>query len=56
MNPFWYKLIGTLAAAGLFVLAHKFPDIAAELGSLAGGVVGGMWIPRPGDVKAEAPK
>lgn len=51
IDPFWQKVILTVLGAGVFFLAHKFPDIAAELGTLAGGLGGAAWVKRPGDSK-----
>lgn len=50
-SPFGQKLIGTLAGAGLLWLAHKFPDLSAELGVLAGGLGIGVHA-----LHAEPPK
>ncbi len=51
IDPFWQKVIMTVMGAGLVLLGHKFPDLAAELGALGGGAVGGAWLKRPGDTK-----
>lgn len=55
-DPFWQKIAATLVAVGIYLIAHRFPDIAAELGALAGGLAGGMWWRRPGDVALEEAK
>lgn len=37
-SPFGQKLMATIGAVGIYLLAHKFPDLSAELGMLAGGL------------------
>lgn len=49
MSPVVLKLLGTAMAVGIYVLAHKMPDLKEVLLPLAGGVVGGVLMPRPGD-------
>jgi hypothetical protein len=37
-NPFVQKVVATVLGAGLYILAHRYPDVAAELGALAGAL------------------
>lgn len=53
MNPTITKLVFTVLAAGLYVLAEQ-PSLAGVrdlLVGLAGGLVGGAFLRRPGDLK-----
>ena len=52
IDPFWQKVIMTVVGVGMVLLGHRFPDVAAELGALGGGAVGGAWMKRPGDTTA----
>ncbi len=49
-SPFFQKMCYLGASVGIYVLAHKFPDIKDYLLVLAGTPVGGALLARPGDV------
>lgn len=55
-NPTVMKLVGTVVAVAIYVIAHKIPELKEMLLPLAGGVAGGVLMPRPGDVRAPAPE
>ena len=50
-GPAGLKLLGTLAAVGIYVIAHYIPELKEMLLPLAGGLAGGVLMPRPGDVR-----
>jgi hypothetical protein len=55
MSPATIKIVGAVAAAVFAGAAVYFPQYATELGALSTYILGAIFHPRPGDVKA-APK
>lgn len=56
MTPAVQKLVYTIVAAALVVLAVAVPEVAEGrdfLMSLAGGLVGAGWVRRPGDLRVD---